>query len=721
MFSLPVQGRKPAARIRSQQALSILPVLSIARAQTLPSAVNAYRHRCYRLRIGSLRSVACAACIALICPIFCAQTLSGDNQQNPLKTLSLEQLGNIEVTTVSREPEAIWNTPAAIYVITQEDIQRSGARNIPEALRLAPGVEVARITSGEYAIGVRGFNSRLSRSVLVLIDGRTVYTPFTAGTYWETQDVLIKDIERIEVIRGPGGTIWGPNAVNGVINIITKNTKDTQGTLAIGGGGDIDQVLGRIRYGSGNGRGFTYRAYAKGFGWAPQYHSDGDNYDDLHGGQGGFRMDWNANGRDSYRLQGDVYGQDFGERIIATTYNPPANSDISGDASLYGGSILWNWTRTQGEGRDFQLAAYYAHDTRNELNFGDIRNTFNVDFLDRFPLSHQEVSWGLTARASHGTEVEVYSGLTFTPSHRTDQLFQGFVQDEISLVKNRLSLIAGTKILKTNYTGVLAQPSVRVLYTPTATQTLWAAYAHGLRTPADVERDFNLSSFLGYGSDGLPIFARFSANPNFKSEQLNGYELGYRGLEGRQFYVDIAGFYNHYGDLFSEDLISIHSIEPNPSPTHVLISAQFGNGLVASTTGGEIAPEWRPKPWWRVRGSYSFLDMHVKKATNSKDIGSASTVQGSSPEHQALIQNGFDLPKSVSADIQVRYVSALPGIKVPSYWTGSATVGWAATRHIRFTAVGQNLFKPHHVEFSYDPGPPVGIRRGFYGEITFTK
>ena len=431
---------------------------------------------------------------------------------------------------------------------------------------MAPGVEVARITSGEYAIGIRGFNSRLSRSVLVLIDGRTVYSTFTAGTYWETQDTLMQDIDRIEIIRGPGGTIWGPNAVNGVINIITKNTKDTQGALGVGGGGNSEQVLGDARYGSGNGKGFTYRVYAKGFGWAPQYHSDGDNYDDWHSGQGGFRMDWNARGRDTYRLQGDLYGQDLGERVGVATYNPPANLVLDGDASLYGGNILWNWRRVQGEGKDIQLAAYYAHDTRNELNFGDIRNTFNVDYLERFAWHGQELSWGATLRASHGTEVELFSGLTFTPSQRTDQLYQGFVQDEFSLVKDRLSAVVGTKILKTNYTGVLAEPSAGLVYTPTATQTIWAAYTHALRTPADVERDFNLSSFLGDASDGTPIFARFSANPNFKSEQLNGYELGYRGLEGKTFFVDIGGFYNHYGNLFSEDLIAIGIVETNLLP-----------------------------------------------------------------------------------------------------------------------------------------------------------
>ena len=664
-------------------------------------------------------SLAVAASVAPISVAVYSQT-PPIREHNQLKSLTLEQLGNIEVTTVTKEPEEVWKTPAAIYVITQEDIRRSGATNIPEALRLAPGVEVARITSDEYAIGIRGFNSRLSRSVLVLIDGRTVYSTFTAGTYWETQDTSMEDIDRIEVIRGPGGTIWGPNAVNGVINIITKNSRDTEGMLADGAAA-LERFFGDARYGAGNGKGLTYRAYVKGFGWAPQYHSDGDNYDDWHGGQGGFRMDWGANGRDTYRLQGDVYGQYFGEKVTESTYSPPANSDVSGDATLYGGNILWNWKRVQGEGRDIQLAAYYAHDTRNELNFGDLRDTGDVDLVERFRLARQEMTWGGTLRFSHGNEVEVVSGLTFTPSQRTDQLYQGFVQDEISLLANRLMFVAGTKVLKTNYTGVLAEPSGRLMYTPTATQTLWAAFTHALRTPADVERDFNLSSFLGNEPNGMPIFARFSANPKFRSEQLNGYELGYRTLAGTKFYVDIATFYNHYGDLFSEDLVAAPYIESNPPPTHVLIPADFGNGLVASTTGGEFAPEWRPKPWWRVRGSYSFLDMHVKKGTNSMDIGSAPGVQGSSPEHQVLIQNGFDLPKSVGVDTQVRYVSALPGIKVPSYWTGNATVEWAASRHIRFTAVGRNLFQPHHLESDYDPGPAVGIRRGFYGGITFSK
>ena len=659
------------------------------------------------------------ACLGIMAPAFAAQQTVALNQ-NPLKSMSLEQLGNIQVTTVSKEPQEVWKTAAAIYVITQDDIRRSGARNIPEALRLAPGVEVARITADEYAVGIRGFNSRLSRYVLVLIDGRTVYTTLTAGTYWEVQDTFIDDVDRIEVIRGPGGTIWGPNAVNGVINIITKDANDTAGVRGVAGGGNVEQEFGGVRYGFVNGRGLAYRAYVKGFGWAPEFHADGNNYDDWHSGQGGFRMDWDRHGRDTWRMQGDVYGQDFGERVGAATYNPPANYDLSGDATLYGGNILGSWRRVQGQDRDVDVEAYYAHDTRNELNFGDDRNTVDVDFMDRFPLARQEISWGGTLRASHGSEAELYSGLTFTPSHRTDQLYQGFLQDEITLTPNRVSLIAGAKVLKTNYTGVLGEPDVRLLYTPTSTQTLWAAYTHAVRTPADVERDFNLSSFLGY-SGGLPIMARFSANPNFRSEQLNGYELGYRASAGPKFYVDLTSFYNHYGDAFSEDLVRAPYVETNPAPTHVLIPAQFGNGLVATTSGGEIAPEWQPASWWRVGGWYSFLEMHVKKGTNSQDIGSAPAEQGSSPRHQALIENGFDLPRSIGVDTYVRYVSALPGISVSSYWTGDARIHWAATHHIGLTLAGQNLFQPHHVEFSYDPGPPVGIRRSIYGEITFSK
>src|SRR5450755_3962526 len=316
-----------------------------------------------------------------------AQTLQADlGAENPLKQLSLEQLGNIEVTTASKAPEEVWKTPAAVYVITGEDIERSGATNIPEALRLAPGIEVARIDSDKWSIGIRGFGSRLSRSVLVLIDGRTVYTTLLAGTYWEVQDTLLDDIDRIEVIRGPGATIWGPNAVNGVINIITKQAKDTHGTPASAGGGSIEQGFANLRHGGGNGKNFDYRVYGKGFNRGPEYHTDDRSYDGWRGGQAGFRMDWARDERNGFTVQGDIHDQAAGESVQATSYTPPYSQILDSAARLSGGNIMGRWTRTKSEGNDIQIQAYYDRANRHEPNFGDIRDTFDVDFLQRFRL-----------------------------------------------------------------------------------------------------------------------------------------------------------------------------------------------------------------------------------------------------------------------------------------------------------------------------------------------
>src|SRR5216684_6580440 len=265
-----------------------------------------------------------------------------------LKKLSLAQLGDLEVTTASKEPVTLARTPAAIYVLTQEDIRQSGATSIPEVLRLVPGVEVARIDSDKWSIGVRGFGSRLSRSVLVLIDGRTVYTQLFAGVYWEIQDTLLEDIDRIEVIRGPGGTIWGANAVNAVINIITKNARDTHGMLVSTGGGNLDQGFGSFRYGAGNGKNFNYRMYGKGFARGPQFHSDQRQFDDWTMGQGGFRTDWDLTNRDTLTLQGDLYNGDAGQRVGINSYSPPYMANVEQNVELGGGNLLGRWKRVLG-------------------------------------------------------------------------------------------------------------------------------------------------------------------------------------------------------------------------------------------------------------------------------------------------------------------------------------------------------------------------------------
>jgi iron complex outermembrane receptor protein len=656
------------------------------------------------------------------------QSAGGQNTPEALKQLTLEQLSQIDVTSPSKEPTPAFRSPVAIYVITGEDIRRAGVTTLAEALRLAPGVEVARIDGSKWSVGIRGFGTRLSRSVLVLIDGRSVYTPLFAGTYWEVQDTLLEDVDRIEVIRGPGGTIWGPNAVDGVINIITKSTKETRGTYASVGGGNEEQGLANFRYGGGNDDGLTYRVYAKGYTRGPEYHYDHDNFDDWRGAQSGFRMDWDASQRDSFTVQGDIYRQEDGERVSLGSYTPPSEANIDGNAELTGGNLLARWTRSLSDGNDLQIQTYYDRTDRFEPNFGEIRDTFDIDFIEHTKIKQrQEFIYGLGAQFSDGRFKEVASGLVFDPANRLDYLLSAFFEDDITLIDDKLMLTAGSKALRTDFTGLNFEPSVRLLWTPSAKHTVWAAFTHALRTPSRVETDFYLSSYLGVASNGLPFFGRFNANPDFAPEQLNGYELGYRTLIGKTFFVDIATFWNHYHDLFSQDLagpITIQSTLPFPSaapPTYLLIPAQFRNDLFGKTLGGEIAPEWRPTNFWRLRTSYSFLNMNLSKAPGAALGGTPASVVGSSPRHEATVESSFDVSKTLQIDLTYRYVSALTAQSVPSYSTGDARIAWRFKPHFEFSVVGDNLFQPRHVEYVADPGGPVAIIRSVYASLAWRR
>ncbi len=650
------------------------------------------------------------------------QDSSGQTGPAALKKLSLEELSQIEVTTPSKEPQAAFRSPVAIFVITGEQIRRSGATCIPEALRLAPGVEVARIDGNKWSIGIRGFGTRLSRSVLVLMDGRTVYTTLYDGTYWEVQDTVMDDIDRIEVIRGPGGTIWGPNAVNGVIDIITKNAKETQGMLVSAGGGNEEQGFLNLRYGGADGQNLNYRVYLKAYTRSPEDRSTGPNFDDWRAGQTGFRIDWQRDNKETFTIQGDMYDEAAGETVQAISYTQPYSQIVDANALLSGGNITSHWTKILHDGNDIQIQAFYDRTNRHEPNFGEIRDTFDVDFLQRIRWAkRQQVSWGLGARLSHGDDVPVVSGLTFTSVQRTDQLFTAFLQDDVGLIENRLSLTLGTKLLRTNFTGVELEPSARLLWTPTAKQTVWAAYTHAVRTPSDVEEAFNLSGYISTTPSGVPYFAEFFANPRFAPEQLNGYELGYRRLLGKKVYADVATFYNHYHDLFSEDIIGAPFLDSDPPPTHILLPAQFRNGLFGYTKGGEIAAEWAPKTVWRLRGSYSYLHMNLGKSPNSGDVGTAPGIVGSSPGRQAMLQAAFDLSKVLQLDLDYRYVSALPGQLVPAYSTGDARLAWRLNRQFELSFVGRNLLQPSHPEYGGDIGGLVGIKRSAYVEVRWMR
>jgi iron complex outermembrane receptor protein len=634
-----------------------------------------------------------------------------------LKGLSLEELGNIEVTSVSKGPVKLSQTAAAIFVITQDDIRRSGVRSLPEALRLAPGVDVAQIDSVKWAVGIRGFQSRLSRDILVLIDGRSVYDPLFHGVYWEVQDTLLEDIDRIEIIRGPGGTIWGANAVNGVINIITKNAKDTRGTLVSAGGGSVNQGFLDFRQGGGNDNGFNYRIYGKGVDTSPEYHSDHQQFDDWRRVQGGFRTDWDINAANSLTIQGDIYDGASGEDVRITSLTPPSALAVQKNAQLSGGNLLTRWQRKLKGGSDVQVQAYYDRVNRLQANQAEYRNTFDVDFVQHMPLRRNDFIYGVEARLSPASLPAIVPTYVFTPEQRTDQLYTAYAQDAVSLVPDKLSLTAGAKLLHSSFTGFDVEPSVRLLWTPTPRRTIWAAVTRAVRTPSDIEDTLQTTSLQ---SANPVAYAVTRGNGTFTSETLIGYEAGYRNVFSKTFSLDIAAFYNRYDHL--QSLEPGTPLSENIGGTQALVYPFFnGNGVKGTTSGIEIAPDWKPTSWWRLQGSYSLLHTDLRTASGSMDTAMVGSYEGSSPHHQARIQSFFDLSRNVELSLTLRYVGVLPNFLVKGYETGDARIAWRPVRRVELAVVGQNLLQPHHPEYGGDPGALVGIKRSVYASLTFRK
>ncbi len=641
---------------------------------------------------------------------------SSQPNESSLKKLSLEQLSQIEITSVSKEANRGFKTPAAISVLTSEDIRRSGATNIPDLLRLIPGIDVAQIDGDKWAIGIRGFQGKLSKSVLVLIDGRSVYTPLFAGVYWEMQDTLIEDIERIEVIRGPGGTIWGSNAVNGVINIITKSAMDTHGALVAAGGGNVEQGFLHARYGGGDDR-LSYRVYGKGFTRAPGFHSDGRNFDDWRSGRGGFRMDAAIGQRDSFTLQGDAYATIAGQELAISNYSPPALPIVRVNGNFYGENIMGQWRRTFNSGADIQVRAYYDRTDRQDINYREIRHTVDVDFIHHIPLERHDIVWGLGARVSPSRFFQTAPGVDFLPHEQTYSLYSGFVQDEISLVPDRLYLTLGTKLEHNTFSGFEVQPSARLAWTPTEQSTFWGAVTRAVRTPSRIEDGFRFT-FLQIAN--IPQFLRLVGDGQFSSEQLIGYEAGYRNYIRRNGFVSLAAFYNRYDDLLSVELGASFA-ETLPSPTHVILPLYFRNGVRAETAGMEVSTLFDLTDWWRLRDSYSFLALNAADKPASIDASTVRQLQGDSPQHKIVVQSSFSLPRNVDVDLTYRFVSSVPDQNVPAYSTGDARIGWRFARQFDLSLAGRNLLQPSHVEYGGDPGLLVGVRRSFYVTLQWNR
>jgi len=612
-----------------------------------------------------------------------AQQPDSAAQAESLKALSIEQLMNVEVTSVSKRPERLARVASAIQVITQQDIRRSGASSLPEALRLATNLQVAQIDSRQWAISARGLNSTAANKLLVLIDGRTVYTPLFSGVFWDVQDVPVAEIDRIEVISGPGATLWGANAVNGVINVITKKAKDTQGLLVSGGGGSELRGFGTAQYGGALGQNVHYRAYGSGFTRESTLLPSGiDATDDWHFEQGGLRMDWDASEASRVTLQGDYYDGRSSQ---------PGAADIA----LSGGNLAAKWSRTISATSDLRAQLYYDHTHRNiPGTFGEDLDTYDVDLQHHAHLGTvHDVVWGLGYLLIND-RVASSAALAFLPAHVTREWFTGFVQDEIALVPDRIHLTLGTKIEHNDYTGVEVQPSGRVNWAVSDVGTLWAAVSRALRTPSRIDREFF--------APAPPNDTILVGGPGFHSEEELAYEVGYRHQRG-PVALSVATFYNRYYGLRSLEQV-------NPPKAFPIV---IGNGQDAESYGAELTVDYRVSDRWRLVAGYTELRIHVWALPTSTDA-SRGSAENHTPDRQFSVRSSADLPGHLSLDGTVRYVGDIVNQQVPAYGELDVRLGWQPVPRLEVSVVGQNLLHDHHVEFGA-PGARSDIKRGVYG------
>ncbi len=593
-----------------------------------------------------------------------------------LKKFSVDQLMDLEVTSVSKHPEKLFEAASAIQVITNEDIRRSGANSLPEALRLASNLEVAQIDSRQWAITARGFNNVFADKMLVLMDGRTVYTPLYAGVYWDVQDTMLEDLDRIEVISGPGGAQWGANAMNGVINITTKSAKDTQGALVTATAGTMENA-GAVRYGGEISPGVYFRVYGKTVDHDESTRtSNGTGADDeWRMTQGGFRLDAATAAGDQFTLQGDLYTGDFGR---------PGPDDI--DAS--GSNLLGRWSRDLGNGADLRLQVYYDHTHRViPGSFTQTLNTYDTDFQHRFRLEGgaQEIVWGFAYRVVDDDIINTPAN-AFLPPQVTRQWFSAFLQDEIALYQNRLRLTLGAKVEHNDYTGFEVEPTVRAAWTPDQRHTLWAAISHAVRTPSRIDRDLY--------SPATPPY-RIAGGPDVVSENVIAYELGYRQQISSRLTFGVAGFYNDY-----DDLRSLEPLNP-PAPFPVARSS----GLIGHTSGAELTLEWQASAAWRLFAGYTELRVHTEPQPGNLDVTSDRNI-ARDPNRQLILRSLLNLPAHWELDTTVRYVGEISNDNVPAYTEADVHLGWQLSAAWSFSLVGQNLLHDHHAEF----GAMVGRR-----------
>jgi iron complex outermembrane recepter protein len=632
---------------------------------------------------------------------------------------SLEDLMNIEVTSVSKKEQKLSHVASAIFVITSEDIRRSGATKIPDLLRMVPGLNVAQINGTAWEISSRGFNSQFANKLLVLIDGRTVYSPLFSGVYWDVQDVPLEDIDRIEVIRGPGATVWGANAVNGVINIITKSAKDNEGGFLTAGSGTYESGFGVAQYGGKFSPGTSYRFFVKGFDDTSLPSLEGadghDAFDLLHGG---FRIDSTLSDRDSLTVQGDLYEGHEGEVVPITTLTPPSTQALALTTKVLGGNVLERWDHTFSPNSETSLLAYFDNTQREAVISGESVNTFDIDFQHHVGWgSRQDFVWGLGYRyLSYATTPSLT--ISFTPTSKTEQLFTSFLQDEITLNPNRVYLTVGAKFEHNDFTGFVFEPSVRIAWNVADNHTLWAGYSRAARTPSPADTAIRISFAAFPGPDGLPALLTVLGNPHELNENLDSFEAGYRTQLRSNISLDVAGFYNRYDDLENSEP-GTPFVELNPPPPHINVPTLLANNMFGETQGVEGEMNWKATSRWTLSPGYTFERIHLHATPTSHDTTSVLTAEGSSPHVQAQIRSNLALPRGFEWDSSVYFVGRLPAEQVPSYTRLDSGITWRTSEHIALSLVGQNLLKDRHLEATSPSVASNFVKRTAYAKFTW--
>ena len=662
--------------------------------------------------------------LSLVCAVLMAIPTWPQGSYTDLANESLEDLLNIQVTSVSKRGQNTSQVAAAVFVITQEDIRRSGATNIPDLLRMVPGLDVAQINGSTWAISARGFNQQFSNKLLVMIDRRVVYTSTFAGVFWDVLDLPLGDIDRIEVIRGPGGTIWGANAVNGVVSIFTKKAADTHGAMVEAGGGSLEQGFGTLQYGDKLKSATDYRVYAKYFNQSPMLDLNGRNGADSWSGiRGGFRMDSAVSPKDSLVLEGNLFNGQEGEfGFFLPSVTSPALIPVSEQIHSTDGSVQLEWNHVHSQQSDTSLMIAYSRFTRNDPLNPETLDTLDLDFQHHKEWgTRQEIVWGFGYRY---TTDNIRGSLTVEdiPVGRQLNLFDGFVQDEIRLVGDRVYLTAGTKVEHNDYTGLEIMPSIRATWLPKQHHMLWVAISRSLRAPSR----YDACLVVNFGTGGTPDLQRLLGNPNFQDERLIGYEAGYRTTLARRLSLDAAAYFNNYDNLQTTEPLTPF-FEPTPPPAHEVQPFIYQNSMFGETHGIEIVANWKLSDRWTLNPGYALEELHMHTDPGSADTQTRLFVEGAAPRHSAQLRSHFEAYHGVAWDASVYFVDQLThqgplsNVTVPAYTRLDTGPTWKLGESLSLSVLGQNLLGDHHLEFIDINGSLQSgqIKRSGYAKLTW--